>query len=206
MSISYVCTTTPSPRPLYNVLTFVNSSSPSPSSLHPDCPSGVDASGLQRRQGASSLRDRQPPPRCLPLTALPPAGMGHTTGQRTSLPFGLHGEPFSRCEEAPQVLDQGAICPDSMDLRRAPASFTACFAGNTNIGGKKGRHYARFAWLLPPISSKQRKQAVILKAVRRILSIFYRLFLQIGRIGGKLAFSRQKAPSILPPVSAKTGE
>ena len=157
MSISYVCTTTPSSLLLYVLLTFVISSSPSPSNLHPDCPSGVDASGLQRRQGASSLRDRQPPPRCLPLTALPPAGMGQTTGQRTSLPFGLHGEPFSRSEEAPQVLDQGAICPDSMDLRRAPASFTACFCKN-------------------------------------------------GRIGGKLAFSRQKAPSILPPVSAKTRE
>ncbi|MBQ1596956.1 MAG: hypothetical protein II084_07265, partial [Clostridia bacterium] len=62
---------------------------------------------------------RRVPLRCLPLTALPPAGMGQTTGQRTGLPFGLPGEAFSRSEEAPQVLDQGAICPDSMNLRRS---------------------------------------------------------------------------------------
>ena len=139
-------------------------SNPSPIALRAWMPAACSAVKGPARSATGNL-----PPRCLPLTALPPAGMGQTTGQRTSLPFGLHGEPFSRCEEAPQVLDQGAICPDSMDLRRAPASFTACFAGNTNIGGKKEHPRERSIRFLPPISSKQRKQAVILKAVRRIL-------------------------------------
>ena len=161
---------------LDTTLTYVTSQPPAPLESLPDRPAGVDASGLQRRQGARSLRDRQPRPCCLPLTALPPAGMGQTTGQRTGLPFGLQVEPFSRREEAPQVLDQGAICPDSMDLRRVPASFTACFAGNTIIGGKKGKQKARLACLLPPNSSIKRKQAVIMCTQAIARSTFYRLF------------------------------
>jgi len=60
---------------------------------------------------------------------------GQTSGQRTGVPFGLPGERFSRCEEAPQVPDQGALCLDSVDLRRSPGVINHLFSSQREKGG-----------------------------------------------------------------------